>query len=1226
MKFLVYELFSGVGFCNQLFSLETAIYLANISNRKLILFIRNPLCHCGRSSWNYGTIMDFFNDDYKTYLPHGIEVCYRIIPDHYTQLLNDNEKTNNLVFGNKFSQIGFVDKDIYYLHNSDVTNNGPTINTFLHGRNLVVFDISTWTHEYIYINESNASRCFYNFLTSTSNYQLMSNICESLTHLHETFYCIFNQLTFPDNYIGIHFRFGDARLSTSVVNSRCNDNIQHVLEIIEKYKEFNKEIVIMSDRKDTLYLANINNSIDSNITYTEDIIERIDLNKYFPNITDHSVVQFLLQKYICEKANVFIGYEGSTVSNYIQYVNYIKNKPYQYYTNKNIRHNPNECSWFLNGVHGGGIGWKLFFPDNIFLNKDKYYIKHLYRKLIDKQNKKIISFSLYGIGKQRDEKRNFLKGMYVNYELAKQIYPDWICRVYIPYNESYKYIEPLLELKDLEVILVDTNTCLRALRFLPYDDKNVSVWISRDLDSVLNWREKVCVDEWLQRDELLHIMSDNRQHTWNVAGGMFGFKNDFKIDYTSSVLNISTQYNNLQNDFAIDCKITDDIFFNNYSHSYIQHYSSGKKLDNSLPFPSHNPIDSGCVGNIVNIDKYYKNLNCDVKYRLTKQVKLFNLDLHISVIEDIKNVFTNISSDIEITDWSISGHTWVFNKTKQQVKHVNADTWKQIDMNMINKFQEEYDDYLSTFDGFIVTHTPVFCLLFEKYNKPIFMVNSCRYVQPYCWNNGRNDDMLNELNKSLIRMSESRQLISISNNKGDQRFLELGTNIKSTHLPSLCLYTNSKYTGQNGKIIVTGTTRKDLLPNIENIVYKDDLGGRYEWSTLYNYKAIIVLPYEISTMSIFEYYSANVPMIFPSKTFLTDLIITGKYPNIGSKYFQFKPPECFDEAMYNQTNSTDYLNFWLSRADYYDVNNMPNILFFDSYDDLQRIINNTNFMAISEEMNEYNKTTRIPNVMKTYRSILQETFPKLSLIQIDNNRLDNINKNVTGKNKNTSSRLNITEVKYGPMSGYNNIRNQLGLEKYLQENVIKGSSILELGPGGGQWSRLLGKIGKILYCVDENSAEKNYFWNYVQKDDKIKYIHGLNNILTEVPDDSIDYIFSYDMFKFTSYDVAKGIINSLYKKCKIGSTLLISYADIYKFINSEPHRTKMFEKEFNVFNDIEKLKKIMEDDYNGNPRRGRWYWIGIQKIVELIEMSGFTVIERDLNIDKTNPITLFTKK
>ena len=1224
MKYLAYDLFSGVGFCNQLFSLETAIYLANISNRKLILLIKNPLCHCGSSSWNYGTILDFFSDDYLKYLPHGIEVHYGAVPEKYNEILSDTEKTNNVLFGNKFSQIGFIDKEIFTLHKDNINN--VVIKQFLNCRKPHIIDLSTWSREYIYITESNASRCFSNFLTSTDNYQLMSNICESLTHLHESFYCIFNQLSYPDKYMGIHFRFGDARLSTSVVNSRCNDDIQHVLEIIEKHNDCNKEIVIMADRKDTLYLANISNNIEANITFTEDMIESIDLDKYFPNITNKLVIQFLLQKYICEKADVFIGYEGSTVSHHIHYGNYIQNKPYKYYTNKDIVHKPEECSWFLNGVCGGGIGWKQFFPDNIFLNKNKYYIKYQYRKLIDKPNKKIISFSLYGIGKQRDEKRNFLKGMYVNYELAKQIYPDWICRVYIPYNESYKYIEPLLELEDLEVILVDTNTCLRALRFLPCDDKNVSVWISRDLDSVLNWREKACIDEWLQKDELLHIMSDNRQHTWNVAAGMFGLKNNFKINYTNSLLKLSSQYTN-QQDYVMDSKITDDIFFNNYSHSYIQHYSSGKKLDNHLPFPSHNSIDSGFVGNIVNIDKYYKALKCNVKYRLTKQVKIFNLDLHISVIEDIKHVFSNISNDIEITDWSISGHTWVFNKTKQQVKHVNADSWKKLDINMINNFQEEYDDFLSTFDGFIVTHTPVFCLLFEKYKKPIFMVNSCRYVQPYCWNNGRNDDMLIELNKSLIRINESGQLISISNNKGDQRFLELGTNIKSTHLPSLCLYTNSKYTGHNGKIIVTGTTRKDLLPNIENIVYRDDLGGRYEWSSLYSYKAIIVLPYEISTMSIFEYYSANVPMIFPSKTFLTELIRTGKYPRIGSKYFQFKHPDCFNEAL-NTGNSPpvdNFIEFWLSRADYYDSNNMPHILFFDSYDELQDIINNTDFMSISSKMVDFNKTTRIPNVMKTYRSILQKTFPKVSLIQIDNTT-DNINKNLTITNNNTSSSLNISEIKYGPMSGYNNTRNQFGIEKYLQKNVRNDSCILELGPGGGQWSILLGKIGKILYCVDEKSAEQNYFWNYVQKDDKIKYIHGLNNILTKVPDNSLDYIFSYDMFKFIPYDDSKSIITSLYNKCKCGSSLLISYADIYKFINTEPHRTKNFEKEFNIFNDIEKLKKIMEDDYNGKKGRGRWYWIGIQKMIELFELCGFTVIERDLNIDKTNPLTLFTKK
>jgi len=126
----------------------------------------------------------------------------------------------------------------------------------------------------------------------------MSNICESLTHLHESFYCIFNQLSYTDKYIGIHFRFGDARLSTSVVNSRCNDDIRHIIEIIEKHDECNKEIVIMADRKDTLYLANISNNIGANITFTEDIIESIDLDKYFQILLINQSFNFYYRIYL----------------------------------------------------------------------------------------------------------------------------------------------------------------------------------------------------------------------------------------------------------------------------------------------------------------------------------------------------------------------------------------------------------------------------------------------------------------------------------------------------------------------------------------------------------------------------------------------------------------------------------------------------------------------------------------------------------------------------------------------------------------------------------------------------------------------------------------------------------------------------------------------------------------------------------------------------------------
>ena len=1204
MKYLIYELFSGVGFCNQLFSLETAIYLANITDRKLILLVRNPLCHCGRASWDYGKFLDFFSDDYKIFLPHGLEVYYGAIPSDINKILQDNNKCHHIKYSNRFSQIVIVDKNL------DSSSNETDIKNFLGQRNKSNIDVNDYDNQYIFINQSNASRCFYNFYTTLDNYKLMSNICYSLTKLNIKFYKIIYNTSLPDSYISIHLRLGDVKYNTNQINITSKRYTSNIETIIKNFCNNNETIVIMCDRKDADLLDILKKQytiLFSDLCYNKEMIK-----SNFTEIKNLNVVKFLCEKIICEKANTFIGYENSTVSNHINYVNFLNNKPSNIYTSRILKHG--NYSWNINNSFGGSIGFSLFFKDNIYNLSSKYYIKFINEKYVNKKNKKIISFCLYGIKDERNLKRDFLKGLYVNYELAKTIYPGWICRVYIPITEPKDNINQLLKISDLEVILVDTNICLRTLRFLPYDDKDVDIWISRDLDSVLNWRERRAVDEWMLRDEKLHIMSDNHQHVWKVACGMFGIKNDYKINFQNEIIKLANVYNN-QNEFDMDAKMTENIFYNNYKHSYIQHFQDGKRLDNSFAFPKHESIESSFVGNIVNINKYFNNMKLNDKYKLSSKIKLFNMDLHISVIADIKDIFEEISKDIEIIDWSISDHTWVFNRKKTDVKIINSETWKKMDMKMIADFHKEYDDFLNQFDGFIVTHTPVFCMLFEKYNKPIFMINSCRYVQPYCWQHFRNDEMMNTLNISLRRMWDNKQLIAISNNKGDQRFLELGTGIVSSHLPSLCLYTNSKYNPIKENFIVMGTTRKDLLPPIENVVYKDDLGGRYYWKHLYQYKAIIILPYEISTMSIFEYYSANVPLIFPSSNFFKELIKTGKYPCIGSRYFQFQHPECFNDAL-NGYPGINFLNFWLDKADYYDSENMPHILYYDSFDELKKIIIETDFKKISETMKLHN-INRIQNVLKKYKDLLKKNFDV----------------NYTNSYFQNSISSNICELKKpitstGFRTGYQSLRNQLGIEEYLTQQLKGNQTCLEIGCGGGQWSKHLYPLVKSLHCTDILSCEHNKFWQFVgvEKKDKITY-HTVNDtLLTPIANESQDYVFTYDVFCHLSLNTIDSYLKNLYEKCKSGCKLLVMYADVHKFLKSEPRHIKNFEKEFNVFNDIEKLKITMLEDCDGKPRKGRWYWIGIDNFVGLCEKHGFTILERDLNIDKTNPLTLFIKK
>jgi hypothetical protein len=171
-------------------------------------------------------------------------------------------------------------------------------------------------------------------------------------------------------------------------------------------------------------------------------------------------------------------------------------------------------------------------------------------------------------------------------------------------------------------------------------------------------------------------------------------------------------------------------------------------------------------------------------------IKLFDLDLHPSVIEDVKSVLNTIyRNKFDLTIWSISGYDNQYGRSAKEIKHINDKTWKNINMDMIQQFQNEYDSELKKYDGFVVTHSPVFAMIYEKYNKPIIVVNSCRFNQPFCWN--KDNTMLNLFTDALKRMQNNKQLVIISNNRADQSYLKRTADINSEYIPSLCMYTNA---------------------------------------------------------------------------------------------------------------------------------------------------------------------------------------------------------------------------------------------------------------------------------------------------------------------------------------------------------------------------------------------------------------------------------------------------
>ena len=58
------------------------------------------------------------------------------------------------------------------------------------------------------------------------------------------------------------------------------------------------------------------------------------------------------------------------------------------------------------------------------------------------------------------------------------------------------------------------------------------------------------------------------------------------------------------------------------------------------------------------------------------------------------------------------------------------------------------------------------------------------------------------LNKTIKRLWEKKLLYVVSNNKADQNYINIGCGIQSLYIPSLCLYTNEKYTGNINKLLI----------------------------------------------------------------------------------------------------------------------------------------------------------------------------------------------------------------------------------------------------------------------------------------------------------------------------------------------------------------------------------------------------------------------------------------
>lgn len=199
---------------------------------------------------------------------------------------------------------------------------------------------------------------------------------------------------------------------------------------------------------------------------------------------------------------------------------------------------------------------------------------------------KIISFSLWG------NKPMYCVGALENIKLAKEYYPEWVCRFYVDKTVPDDVINNILN-EGGEVFKIDND--LGAYwgmfwRFFANDDSEMEVMISRDCDSRLNIREKVAVDEWLMSDKCFHIMHDHYGHrSVPILGGMWGCKKGCTDNITQKIM----AWGNYANK-GIDQHFLWRVIWPEVKNKCMSHGKKwGTRWGECKDFPIHDPIKYG---------------------------------------------------------------------------------------------------------------------------------------------------------------------------------------------------------------------------------------------------------------------------------------------------------------------------------------------------------------------------------------------------------------------------------------------------------------------------------------------------------------------------------------------------------------------------------------------------------------------------------------------------------
>lgn len=347
-------------------------------------------------------------------------------------------------------------------------------------------------------------------------------------------------------------------------------------------------------------------------------------------------------------------------------------------------------------------------------------------------------------------------------------------------------------------------------------------------------------------------------------------------------------------------------------------------------------------------------------------MKFFSLDCHIGVA-DVKSVFAELGHELVVHSLSSHSHLMGWKKCSDFV--INENNWRSLSSTNCDLFYETHREELRSYDGFVCFYPPSFSMMYEKFEKPIITQVPIRFEVPF---QHRKFDLSRYITH-LRRTIDSGQLKALANNRFDSVYCSSIVGREFKLVPSLCDYLGVERSGSKRDVLIHGDTQK-IVPNVRGT---RRLAKGYSWEELYSHSAIIHIPYHNTIMSLFEQYSANMPILVPSDDFMMEL--WRKNPNSVMSQKSWlevdnRPPERIyqidDGLDVNLYNDERVVRKIVEMSDWNDREWMPHTVKFESWTHLQYLIENHDFASVSEKMRN-EAPARKEKILNLWQGVLE---------------------------------------------------------------------------------------------------------------------------------------------------------------------------------------------------------------------------------------------------------------